>query len=84
MVFTAKVENLEIRGKEIKDGKNGEYAIVRFDAENGDRLEFIDRDAERFDYYKRGKLCDIWLKITNTPKYTNFTIVEMKYRKDED
>lgn len=84
MVFTAKVENLEIRGKEIKDGKNGEYAIVRFDAENGDRLEFIDRDAERFDYYKRGKLCDIWLKITNTPKYTNFTITEMKYRKDDE
>lgn len=84
MVFTAKVENLEIRGKEIKDGKNGEYAIVRFDAENGDRLEFIDRDKDRFEYYKRGKFCDIWLKITNTPKYTNFTITEMKYRKDDE
>ena len=35
MVFTAKVEDLEIRGKEVKDGKNGEYAVVRFDAENG-------------------------------------------------
>lgn len=84
MVFTAKVENLEIRGKEVKDGKNGEYAVVRFDAENGDRLEFIDRDKDRFDAYKRGKFCDIWLKITNTPKYTNFTITEMKYREDED
>ena len=31
MVFTAKVEDLEIRGIEIKDGKYGEYAVVRFD-----------------------------------------------------
>lgn len=80
MVFTAKVENLEIRGHEVKDGKNGEYAVVRFDNEAGDRLEFIDRDKDRFEYYKRGKFCDIWLKITNTQKYTNFTITEMKYR----
>lgn len=84
MVFTAKVEDLEIRGHEVKDGKNGEYAVVRFDNEAGDRLEFIDRDKDRFDYYKRGKFCDIWLKITNTQKYTNFTITEMKYREDED
>lgn len=84
MTFTAKVEDLEIRGKEIKDGKNGKYALVRFDAENGDRLEFIDRDEDRFDYYKRGKMCDLWLKITNTPKYTNFTVVDMRYREEED
>lgn len=84
MIFTAKVEDLEIRGKEIKDGKNGEYVIVRFDAESGDRLEFIDRNKERFDSYKRGKYCDIWLKVTNTSQYTNFTIVDMQYRADED
>lgn len=84
MVFTAKVEDLEIRGHEVKDGKNGEYAVVRFDNASGDRLEFIDRDKDRFDAYKRGKFCDIWLKITNTQKYTNFTITEMKYREDED
>lgn len=84
MVFTAKVENLEIRGHEVKDGKNGEYAVVRFDNEAGDRLEFIDRDKDRFEYYKRGQLCDIWLKVTDTAKYTNFTIVEMKYRKDDE
>jgi hypothetical protein len=83
MVFTAKVENLEIRGKEIKDGKNGKYAVVRFDNEAGDRLEFVDRDEERFDYYKRGKLCDVWLKITDTAKYTNFVVSEMRYREDE-
>lgn len=83
MVFTAKVENLEIRGKEIKDGKNGKYAVVRFDNEAGDRLEFVDRDEDRFDYYKRGQLCDVWLRITNTAKYTNFVVSEMKYREDE-
>lgn len=84
MVFTAKVENLEIRGKEIKEGKNGKYAVVRFDNEAGDRLEFVDRDEERFDYYKRGKLCDVWLRITDTAKYTNFVVSEMKYREDEE
>ena len=84
MTFTAKVENLEIRGHEVKSGKNGEYAIVRFDAENGDRLEFVDRDFERFEFYKRGKVCDLWLKVTNTAKYTNFTISEMRYREDEE
>lgn len=84
MVFTAKVEDLEIRGHEVKDGKNGKFAVVRFDAENGDRLEFIDRDEDRFDSYKRGQFCDIWLKITNTQKYTNFTIVDMRYRKEDD
>lgn len=83
MMFIAKVENLEIRGHEVKDGKNGKYALVRFDAENGDRLEFIDRDSDRFDYYKRGQLCDIWLKVIDTAKYTNFTITEMKYRESE-
>ena len=80
MVFTAKVEDLESRGHEVKQGKNVEYAVVRFDAQNGDRLEFIDRDKDRFDEYKRGQFCDIWLRVTDTAKYTNFTITEMKYR----
>ena len=80
MVFTAKVEDLEICGHEVKQGKNGEYAVVRFDAQNGDRLEFIDRDKDRFDEYKGGQFCDIWLRVTDTAKYTNFTITEMKYR----
>ena len=79
MVFTAKVENLEIRGKEVKDGKNGKYAVVRFDNEAGDRLEFVDRDEDRFDYY----VCDIWLRITNTSRYTNFTVSEMRYREGD-
>lgn len=83
MTFTAKVENLEIRGKEIKDGRNGKYAVVRFDNEAGDRLEFVDRDEERFDYYKRGKVCDVYLRITNTPKYTNFVVSEMRYREED-
>lgn len=80
MVFTAKVENLEIRGKEIREGKSGEYALVRFDNEAGDRLEFIDRNKDRFDYYERGKVCDILLKVTDTAKYTNFTICDMKIK----
>ena len=77
MTFTAKVEGLEIRGHEVRDGKSGKYALVKFDNEAGDRLEFIDRDEERFNNYERGKICDIYLRITNTVKYTNFTISEM-------
>lgn len=83
MTFTAKVEDLEIRGHEVRDGKNGKYAVVKFDNPAGDRLEFVDRDPERFDYYKRGQLCDIWLRITDTAKYTNFTICEMRYKDNE-
>ena len=81
MVFMAKVENLEIRGKEIRTGKAGEYALVRLDAESGERLEFVDRDKDRFDYYERGKVCDLTIKVTNTPQYTNFVIANMEYRK---
>ena len=77
MTFTAKVEGLEIRGHEVRDGKSGKYALVKFDNEAGDRLEFIDRDEERFNNYERGKICDIYLRITNTVNYTNFTISEM-------
>ena len=28
-------------------------------------------------------MCDIWLKVTNTAKYTNFEIKEMKYQEDD-
>lgn len=83
MVFTAKVDDLEIRGKEIKEGKNGKYALVRFDAENGDRLEFIDRNEDRFESYKRGQFCDVWLKITDTSRFTSFVISDIKYRDNE-
>lgn len=41
MKFKTRVENLEVRGKEIKEGKTGNYAIVKFDDEAGERLEFI-------------------------------------------
>ena len=78
MKFKATIENLEIRGKEIKEGKTGNYAIVKFDDEAGERLEFIDRNEERFDYYKRGLICNVVLQVNSTPKYTNFTIVDMK------
>lgn len=80
MIFTAKIENLEIRGSEVREGKKGKYCIVKLDTETGDRVEFIDRDPDRFDYYVRGKICDLWIRVTDTKAYTNFTISEMKYR----
>lgn len=80
MTFTAKVENLEIRGKEQKTGKNGDYLVVRFDDETGARLEFLDRTPERFDEYKRGRFCDVWVKVRTGKDYANFTISEMRYR----
>lgn len=33
MTFTAKVEGLEIRGHEVREGKSGKYALVKFDNE---------------------------------------------------
>lgn len=78
MTFRTIVKNLEVRGKEERDGKNGKYLLIKFDDERGERLEFIDRDTDRFDYYKRGVVCDITLKVTNTPKYTNFVICDMR------
>lgn len=88
MTFTAKVEDLEIRGSEVrvtkKEGDNSKYALVKFDNPAGDRLEFIDRDEERFDYYKRGQMCDIWIRVQNTAKYTNFTIIDMCYKDAEE
>lgn len=83
MVFVAKVENLEIRGREIREGKAGKYALVRFDSVTGDRLEFVDRNEDRFDFYERGRTCDIYLKVTDTARYTNFVITEMRYRDSE-
>lgn len=83
MKFKCKVENLEIRGKEKKDGKNGEYLVVKFDDEAGERLEFIDRDAERFGFYKRGDCCDITIYVNNTRDFTNFTIIDMEILKDD-
>lgn len=82
MKFKATIENLEIRGKEIKEGKTGNYAIVKFDDEAGERLEFIDRNEERFDYYKRGVICNVILQVNNNAKYTNFTITDMKQIND--
>lgn len=84
MKFKTKIENLEIRGKEEKKGKNGDmYLVVKFDDETGERLEFIDRDADRFDFYKRGDCCDITVFVNNTRDFTNFTIIDMKILKDD-
>jgi hypothetical protein len=84
MKFKAKIENLEIRGKEIKEGKSGEYAIIRLDDESGERLEFIDRNPERFDFYKRRAICDIWVTVTSCKDFTNFTICDMKIKDTEN
>jgi len=84
MKFKTKIENLEIRGKEEKKGKNGDmYLVVKFDDEAGERLEFIDRDADRFRFYKRGEFCDIMLYVNSTRDFTNFTIIDMTILKDD-
>lgn len=85
MKFKCKLENLEIRGKEEKVGKNGDkYLVVKFDSEEGERLDIIDRDPDRFDFYKRGEFCDITVYTVHTRTFTNFTIIDMKILKDDD
>ena len=85
MKFKCKVENLEIRGKEEKVSKKGEkYLVVKFDNEAGERLDIIDRDPDRFDFYKRGDYCTITVYVNHTKDFTNFTIIDMKILKDDD
>ena len=83
MKFKAKIENLSVVGKEIRDGKNGKYALVRF-ISGLEMLDFIDRTPERFDYYKRDANCDIWVNVTSCKDFTNFTICDMKIKDTED
>lgn len=68
-------ELMEIRGKERKISKaDKEYLIVRAEDETGRVYELCDRNANRFDTYKKGSEMRLILDI-QMGKYTNIEIV---------
>jgi hypothetical protein len=59
------LKNAEIRGVERKTSSKGnEYLVVRIDDERGERSEFLDRDLDNEQYYKRGTFGDFLLNIS--------------------
>ncbi len=56
-----KIENIEIRGIEVKPAKKGgEVMIVTFEDETGRQHTITDYDMDRRPYYKRGTVGDIY------------------------
>lgn len=71
----AVVANVNIRGCELKQGKNSDYLLVRFEDVTGKPLEMVDRDVTRKDYYTRDTQGSLVINI-DVGKYTNLTIVD--------
>lgn len=75
--------NIEIRGCEKKtSAKGNEYLIVHCDDEHGKRSDFMDKDLEREQYYKRGTIGDLTLKL-DIGKYSNIEIIDFKITEKE-
>ena len=75
---TVIAHNIEVRGCEKKTSKAGnDYLVVRCDDETGNRSDFMDKDMEREQYYKRGTVGDLTLKL-DIGKYANVEIIDFK------
>lgn len=60
-----KIENIEIRGHEVKDSKKGgQFMVIRFEDEAGRSYEIVDRDMDNEPYYKRGTVGDFFADLT--------------------
>lgn len=77
-----KIENIEIRGSEVKESKKDgkPYMIIRFEDETGKAHEIIDRDMDRQSYYVRGTVGDIWADLDIGKSFTRFNVTEFKTR----
>ena len=77
-----KIENIEIRGHEVKESKKdgSQYMIVRFEDETGRSHEIIDRDMENQPHYKRGTPGDLWAELImgNTRDGASYARLELK------
>lgn len=70
--------NMEVRGCEKKtSAKGNEYLVIRCDDEQGNRSEFMDKDLSREEYYKRGTVGDITLKL-DIGKFSNIEVKDFK------
>lgn len=76
----AVMQEVEVRGFEEKVGKSGnKYLVVKVDDMQGDRSEILDRDLSRAEYYKRGTVGDLVIKL-DIGKYSNVEIVDFKIK----
>ena len=73
----ATMHDVDIRGCEQKNGKNGPYLLVHFEEETGAPQTLVDKDMDRAAYYKRGTIGDFTIDIT-IGKYTNIRIIDFK------
>lgn len=72
------IENINIRGCEPKENKNGEpYLLVRFEDETGKAYELVDKDMERQQFYKRNTDGTLTVDIS-IGKYTSIRITNFK------
>lgn len=78
-----KIENIEVRGKEVKESKQNDskYMVIRFDDEAGERYEIIDRDMNRESLYTRGLVGDIVAELKqgrtkDGGSYANLSVVD--------
>ena len=72
----AKIENIEIRGFEVKQSKKDgkDYMVVRFEDVTGKGYELVDRDMENQRYYNRGVQGDLYIDIDRAAKFTRIEI----------
>ena len=74
----ATIENINIRGCEPKENKNGEpYLLVRFADETGKACELVDKDMDRQPFYKRNTDGTLTVDIS-IGKYTTIRIIDFK------
>lgn len=71
-----KIENIEIRGHEVKESKKDgkPYMVVRFEDETGKAYEILDRDMDNQPYYKRGTVGDIYADLDIGKSFTKFQV----------
>lgn len=71
----AKINSLEIRGKEIKvsNKTQKEYLIVRVEDETGKTTELLDWNTENFERYQKGLVADFELNL-DIGKYINISV----------
>ena len=70
-----KIENIEIRGHEVKESKKDgkPYMVVRFEDTTGKAHEIIDRDMDNEPYYT-GAQGDIYADLDIGKNFTRFTV----------
>lgn len=71
----AKIDNLEIRGKERKTSikTNREYIIVRAEDETGKITELLDWNTENYERYEKGLIGTFTLNL-DIGRYINISI----------